>query len=225
MKKLAIYGDSFSSTQPIFDLDDSNLSKIGPPWPLLLSNYSVTNFSYPGTDLYYSYKHFLDNYTQFDQNIFVITSINRISIKYNNEWINIISNPRKHPKKNKVTTILTNYLTVQDLERERLFKKLILNDIKSKDKNVYIIDAFDDIDGLRLITKMENVCWGFDYLNMPKTTYDLRYCHMTDRNNEILAKQITADLDNKVTKFKLNIDTFYKPNKNDKDIYIVNYTP
>src|SRR6056300_637529 len=71
LMKIAFYGDSFS--------DENKNEK---SWPVLLSkklNASRTNYSIEASDIYFSYNNFLENYKDYDLNIFVATSLRRTS--------------------------------------------------------------------------------------------------------------------------------------------------
>lgn len=79
--KIAIYGDSFGSSMIESSVERKDCDTRGKAWvELLADNYNVTNFSYPGSSLFYSYQLFLEYNQKFNYNIFLITSQDRITL-------------------------------------------------------------------------------------------------------------------------------------------------
>jgi len=82
--KIAIYGDSFGSSMIDSLLEEKDCDTRGNAWVEHLSEiHEVTNYSYPGSSLFYNYKLFLENNQNFDYNIFLITEPNRITLPDN----------------------------------------------------------------------------------------------------------------------------------------------
>tara|TARA_B100000965_G_scaffold62692_1_gene48511 strand:+ start:4534 stop:5262 length:729 start_codon:yes stop_codon:yes gene_type:complete len=72
--KLGIFGDSFAGERfETLDRVESGHSWVG----LLRHNYDIINYARAGTALSYSYFNFLQNYTQFDSIIFIVSNVHR----------------------------------------------------------------------------------------------------------------------------------------------------
>lgn len=227
--KIAIYGDSFGFEDLIFIDYHKNLDFIGLSWSKMLrESFNVTNFCYPGSDIYFSYNNFIENYMNYDFNIFIFTSPYRLSVKYKNDHMHnhgIDSalaklKYEKDTEKNKILHASIDYFKyLQNDEKDKLFSDLIRKELKNK-KNTIIIDSFGS-HGLFNITLMENKVWNI----LPSYTkddqyIDLRFCHMTQKNNLIFYKQIVDCIKGK-SGYIFDITNFEHPSLHEKEIYLV----
>lgn len=227
---VAIYGDSFGYEELLFNEYHPNIEHIGKSWVTYLrSNYNITNFSKPASDLYYSYNLFLQNYKKYDKNIFLITAPGRLSIKFSNEYIhshNVLSAIGKHKiekntEKRKVLTAAIDYFNyIQDDNKDIEVNRLLINELSKLDHKLLKIYCFG-ADGLYNITKLEDSTWNLKqtYTSLDNTL-DLRYSHMTKENNYALYSIVKHSLENN-TNFEFDIKNFNAPKKDEKNLYIV----
>lgn len=228
--KVAIYGDSFGYEDLLFNEYHPNVEKIGKSWVSYLKDYyRVDNFCKPASDLYYSYKQFLNNYKKYDKNIFLITSPGRLSFKFNTDFIhshNLISamgklKIEKNSDNQKALQAAIDYFNfIQDIERDKCIDNLLIKEIIQLDSNALVINCFGD-NGLYNITKLEDSTWNI------KLTYsaldsllDIRYSHMTKENNLVLFDIVKDCIDNN-KKFVFNLSNFNSPAMKQKDLYLV----
>lgn len=230
--KIGIFGDSFA------DIKKYNST---PNWiDLLKERYDkVQSFGSMGTNLYYSMKIFINQYKNFDKNIFMITSpfriwANRFPIYPQSrqffQGINSVEQSIDFEKENNKNShsLYTNikileavqvyYSYIQNIEEETYKHGLMIKEILSLDPNTLLVPCYNtsmpNIDvGLFNIFEKENAAWGID----DTTTVDTRNCHMTAENNAILSQKMIACIDNNIS-FSLNIDDYVTPMN--KEFYI-----
>lgn len=227
--KIAIYGDSFGYEKPIFVDYYKNIELIGNAWSAMLHNsYDVTNFSYPGSDIFFSYKKFIENHLNYDFNIFICTSPYRLSVTYKNEYLHnhglasatAKAKQEKDKEKSKILKASVEYFKhLQNDERDKIFSNLIRKEIENT-SNTLIIDSFGP-QGLFNVTLMENEVWNVSPSYTIEDPYiDLRFCHMTQKNNEILAEQIKYCIKHNMI-YNFDINNFHLPKKEEKELYLV----
>lgn len=232
--KIGIFGDSFA------DIRKYNST---PNWiDLLKERYNkVQSFGLVGTNLYYSMKIFINQYKNFDKNIFVITSpyriwANRFSISPQSrqffQGIDSIEARIDFEKKNNKDpqSLYTNikileavqvyYSYIQNIEEENYKHRLMIKEILSLDPNTLLVPCYNtsmpNIDvGLFNIFEKENAAWGID--DTTTVRYDTRNCHMTAENNAILSQKMISCIENNIA-FSLNIDDYVTPMN--KEFYI-----
>ena len=227
--RVGVFGDSFATRwmrtherykgHPGFD-------DIGKPWFEYLP-YNVETFGESGSDIYYSYDLYLQNYKKFDKTVFIATAPGRLSVKdYKNEYrhynSNVIAEIHKSRSSGKEAEFLDSVIGffkyVQDFDREVTVWNLIKDDVK-KDRNCLFIEGFGD-NGLKDIFQMENSVWGVTFKDTHSPDIkDFRYCHMTKENNQILASKVENCLSNSQD-LVLNINHFYTPTIKEKSKYI-----
>lgn len=228
--KIAIYGDSFGSEVPIFQTYHNNLKKIGDSWIALLKNdFMIDNYCESGSDYYFSFNNFLENYKKYDLNIFIKTSPHRLSITYKNKYIhnhNIDSSTAKLEKetdKNKIKILeasINYFKYLQDEKKDLIISNLFTEKILNLDPSCLIIDSFGN-NGLFNVTLMENDIWQFNPTYTRKDELlDLRYCHMTQENNKIMYDKVKECIEKK-TKFDFDLNNFVAPSINARDLYLV----
>lgn len=229
--RIGVFGDSFATRwmrthkrykgHPGFD-------KIGKPWFEYLP-YDVIAFGESGSDIFYSYKLYLENRRNFDKTVFIATAPGRLSVKdrqkeyrhYNSNVIAEIHKTRSSGNEHDfLDSVIRYFKDIQDFDKEIVFWNLIKDDIK-KDTNCLLIEGFGD-NGLKDIFQMENSIWGVTFKdNHSPNIKDFRYCHMTQENNQILANKIEDCLSNN-KQFVFDINDFYRPTLEDKNKYIHN---
>ena len=159
--KIAIYGDSFGNSliEPLKEYKECDTR--GKAWvELFQDDYEVTNFSYPGSSLFYSYKLFLENNQKFDYNIFLVTEPNRITlpdefdIRPLSKHINLgIIHSLNHKYSSKVTNdsrldiiisaLQSYYAIVHNEHAINIFHNLMLENINRINQNTIIIPCFN----------------------------------------------------------------------------------
>lgn len=227
--KIAIYGDSFGFEEPIFVNYHNNVDLIGDSWSKMLrESFDVTNFSYPGSDLFFSYKNFIEHNSKYDLNIFIFTSPYRLSVVYKDEYLHnhgLASasakyKQEKNKEKSKIFKASVDYFKyIQNDDRDKLVSDLIRKEIKGT-QNTLLIDSFGP-HGLFNVTLMENEVWNVSPSYTLEDPYiDIRFCHMTKRNNEILTEQIKYCIKHNMI-YKFDINNFQPPSKEEKELYLV----
>lgn len=176
--KIAIYGDSFGN-HCLEDFPGDNIDR-GKAWvELLADKYQVTNFSHPGSSLFYSYKIFLENNKNFDYNIFLVTEPNRITLPEESIIpkkgmkphinLNLIDSLSKFKDNNQtlVSAINLYYKLIHNVEAADLFHKLMVENIIRVNQNILIIPCFghgtythNNLMGISNIELSENKIWS-----------------------------------------------------------------
>ena len=199
--KIAIYGDSWASE----GLDRPH-SYLG--WPEILakqSNYKVTNFAVPGSSVYFSYKTFLNNHSNYDYNIFLISSPGRLFI----DSIPAYASTAKHissldtlkirmetlktspdsPLKNKLEKIFDAldlyYVYLQDNNYDLTINRALVHHARSITTNTMFIPCFAGYNEFPLleIMRLENNALGFT------EKYGLKNIHL----NSIVDNKVLLD--------------------------------
>lgn len=162
-------------------------------------------YAHSGSDLYYSYNQFVKRHHTYEKCIFVITGSLRFSSFATNEWLHCgsiddaiekieFSSDRKTKKY--FTTLASFFKDIyyQDMERIEYINRAMIDSIKSIRPDTIFINAFPD---LKNVYELELKTWNLTHdQSQDYTNYiDLRQCHMTNANNEILAKKILDNLD------------------------------
>jgi hypothetical protein len=187
-------------------------------------------YAYSGSDLYYSYNQFLKHHSKYDKCIFVITSPIRFSTNIDG-WLHCASiddakegvDFATDDKTKKIYTTLVDFFNTvyyKDLDRIELINQAMLDSIKQKRPDVVFIKAFND---LKQVFDLELKAWNMTFdESQDYTKYiDLRHCHMTNKNNEILGNYI---LDNITNLDKIDISTieWHIPTVQEKEYHLVN---
>lgn len=229
MIKIGVFGDSFGYEGSIFNepINKSNIS-IGYSWVTLLrNNFEIDNFSQPGSDLYFSYYNFINNYKKYNKNIFLITNHNRFSFKFNSNFIHAhsIDTAKFHyinntgRKREALKASLDYFLYLQDDEKDILLKNLFINDIKNKKSNTIFINCFG-YNSLNEIMQIENQAWNLPTkYTLNKKFIDIRKSHLTKENNEILYQKVLKSLIYN-SDLEINSESFRIPSIQEKQDYI-----
>ena len=229
--KIGLFGDSFACKQMRTHKryeGHPGFENVGKPWFEYLP-YEITIFGASGSDLYYSYNLYLENRHKFDKTIFIATSPGRFSIKnLKDEYLHY--NHHVIAEKHKTRTggfeadflesVIRYFKHILDYDKEKTICELIKKDIK-QDKNCFLVEGFGP-NGLVNLFQMENKIWNITFKdNHNPEVKDFRYCHMTEPNNIIFAKQIQECLENN-KQFVFDLTRFVKPSMEEKNRYIFN---
>jgi len=225
--KIGLFGDSFACKEMRTHkkyVRHSGFTNIGKPWFEYLP-YDITSFGESGSDLYYSYNLYLKNRHKFDKNIFIATSLGRLSIKnLENQYLHYNSSSC-HNLKSKINkhiedSVIGYFTYIFDDDKEENICNLIKKDI-SQDKDCLLVEGFGP-NGLVSLFHMENKIWNITFKdNYNPSLTDFRYCHMTEQNNIIFAKQIQDYIDNN-NQYVFDLKKFAEPRIEEKNRYIFN---
>lgn len=242
--KIAIYGDSFSVIHTIWDHPEKlDTPSEGVSWPELLSNdHEVDNYSESGTAFMYSYEMFLKHNSNYDLNIFVVTSPERTYVKalggiriFGIDWvrhqIKLISNLSWYAEKKDHIEILKSvdvYLDKwKDWEMDMHIQHVLVNNLWSINPNTIVIPAFYnsiqqtnknlfDLSKFELKLADEEKYNNFDFMYF----FCLRKCHFSEENNLVIYNHVIRSIENKNKIVTLDYDDIRKPSK-PFDSYIV----
>lgn len=240
-KRINIYGDSFAS-----DLYP-NPPKNSLNWIDFLrktASYEIKNYSAPGTNFHYSYRHFLENYQHVDRNIVLVTDWSRIMIKClkDKQVCRYISSSGYLSLKNKKieNAVEQFYTYIYDDDFYHDIHYSMIDSMRYLDPDVILIPCFPrsvskDIEQYSLfdISFEDFKYYGIQEERAYKILRqeekkevnglqyefkDVRRCHLTIENNEMLASKILKMLENNETIFDLSASDYRKP-KNSFDFY------
>lgn len=216
--KIAVYGDSFAESSAV------GLSS----WVDHLSKeFDVTNYGMNASNLCYSYDLFLKHNTNYDMNIFMVTSYGRQwipnlqSIKPGVPGINGIEAMLKLPLTDLDRKLLnaakSYFVHIEYWEHSKLLHEAIVKDLQMH-SNVIAIPCFPiiysgvlDWHGPTMvdISNIDLRYYGLsDYLDK----MELRACHMNDANNLMFANKIKEYiLSDMHESFKIDINDYIEP--------------
>lgn len=243
--KIAIYGDSFAAHQ--LHIKDSNgkilQEHLGRGWPEILEDYyEIKNFGESGTAFMYSYELFLQHYSEYDLNIFIVTTPYRtyvraldgiliIGLDYVDENITRIKKGPFYDKKYIHLEILKSirvYLELwQDIEMLRHIQHGLVNNLWNLAPNTLVIPVFEDsigqtnfnlqdLAGLELTMIDSNIRHRLLY---PIILDCKRKCHFSEENNKVMAKLILSAIKSEKRIFEADPTDLVMPSK-DLNFYI-----
>lgn len=190
MKKIAIFGDSFSD--PTWSRNDKYSA-----WPeLLTEDYNVTNFSLSGTGMWWSYKQWRKEHSNFDYCIFVVTIPGRVHIESLDRHLNF--NETTWPRWFGINFGEMWFKYFYSPEREECFHNFMLKDIEHS-KDTLIIPAFvESVPNLQSwslchLADMEMYHYGMSHAG----DNERRKCHLSRENNLVLYNKIKESIENK----------------------------
>lgn len=241
--KIGIYGDSFACIHTKWVMSKSFNHHLGLSWVELLeeAGHDITNFAQSGSAFMFSYKKFLKNYKDFDLNIFVVTNWSRIYIEKlpeilihgspscDVEYDRIMKSPNYKEKDEhiKILKSLKTYMEIwADWDMVKHTQQVLCQNIFNICPNTILIPVFEDslIDGRgalwnaclhELFLCDERAYNKFDFLNLDCQ----RKCHFSEENNEVLAKEVLAAIDQKKQYVGLDLSLLKKPSK-DFNFYV-----
>ncbi len=224
--KIAIFGDSYSSTYSYIDENPY------PSWSIMLAEeFDVTNFSENGSSLYYMKRLFDEHQTNFDKIVFCITGPGRLEFKIDTlesypeltPWyqhistIHIIKDRLKIPQlteldKKRYKILYEYLLEIQDFEQEQYHHLMMVKDIINQRPDALLIPAFptslmDQTECLEHITRFEDKVFDKE----AGTYKDSRLCHMSLENNKIVFSIVKEAISNNKTRINLDIKQFVEP--------------
>ena len=202
--KVGIFGDSYAD-EKIHKLEAKYKSWV----EILREKYypDLTCYGEAGSSLYFSYDKFLDNHTKYDKIIFITTTDGRITIPnyikflnhpdtYKMYHINSVETAESHLVKPGIMTpegilatkaAIEYYKYLHDPIYDSRMRSLMKDSIKNIRSDSIIIDTLPP--GLSDISYYEFSPYGDKLSDMWKY-HDHRMCHLTKRNNEILAEKM-----------------------------------
>lgn len=150
--KIGIYGDSFADHHT----DSKHIA-----WYNILSNYipgsTVTCYGKKSTSVYYSYKKFLETYSEFDKVIFLITNPDRYTKELTfstgekrffpsivHLFPNALANIIKTNIDKKIIDDLRGWFISVDTEYNELMTEFIMRDIEKLHSNVVFFPCFNN---------------------------------------------------------------------------------
>lgn len=227
MKHIGIFGDSFGVEAPLYRHlgKHSNEDKIGKSWVSyykeLVPNATITSHALQGSCLYYSYEKFLNHRHKYDIIIFIFTSVGRVTkILDDGRELSCVNIEHAHrgmknyPKSSvefRYYAAMENYfLYIQDDTKDKILWNLMHKEITSY-SNVFSIRAFGDDNSLIRIHRAEdNVASDGMYFEERYNSgiLDIRFNHITDNNNEILANDINEQMKSGKTEFSLDLEKY-----------------
>ena len=246
-KKIGIYGGSYAYEYQQHVSNDDDIIKnrkldIGSGWPTLLrEHYDVSNYSIPGCSTYFAYKRFVENFRRMDFNIFLSTPPTRISVEdsdtiyhinpgFNTDQLRNLAEESRKNKTGKYSPLMeladavdSYYRYIIDISEQELYIKLLTDYIKTFDPNCLFIESKGNNDNdINRVSLMEAKALKYDYFNVFKHgDLDLRYCHLTKENNEIVAQKVKEHIEG-ITPFSIDTKHFVCPPVSDRKKYIIN---
>lgn len=234
--RINIFGASYAYPRQLYISDDHPIlndrrNKIGKPWSVLLSEkYIVNNYSVPGASTLYSYNKFLYNRRDADLNIFLTVPSNRLSVCHSKKYFHFYGVDQAQDIYNKATSAeekaISNaaveyYLNLFDPVQADQIDALIHQHIISLDPDCLFLDTTQSKNSLRVIDNIESRSLNFKTREAIKSlTLDLRYCHMTKENNQLVYDKVVNYIEHGV-RFALDPTEVVRPTREDKDLYII----
>jgi hypothetical protein len=213
--KIAIYGDSYAK---MAREEDGRKSWVD----YLSEEFDVTNYGYTGSNLAFSYQHFLENHKKYEVNIFLVTSYGRLyipelsSVPKGIAGFPTVEHKLKYctdPNDKKILQAAYDYyLYLENDNHQRIMHVAMVKDIL-RHTNTIVIPCFaghslvPDWVGLALsdISQLDS-----DYHDITSFIIDKRPCHLNDLNNKIFASKIKEYiLSNRHDQFTINLSDYH----------------
>ena len=247
--KIAIYGDSFGCINTKWDDNKSDNPDLGLSWVEILEHqgHEIDNFSKSGSAFMFSYENFLREHKNYNLNIFVVTSPQRLYIKAldgmcmfgwtwaENEYQRVSQLP-PYPRKNTHLEILKSvsvYLREwADWEMTKHVQHIIVNNLWNMAPNTIVIPAFNDsieqtTDNLVDISTQELKLVDEHIYNNFNFSWQIchRKCHLSKENNKLVADLIVDAINNNKKIIGVSKDYIAKPSNPDFSFYITQAKP
>lgn len=232
--KVGIFGDSFAH---------KCIQNKTPSWTdIIARKYTIRNYSYPGSNLFYSMDLFLKNHNEYDKIVFVVTNPGRILLPNSSDFKDkngitdlkpsVVSNYDNavflkemykddpvHSKRLEAT--MDFFLYVQNTDFEKYVHLLMVEEITRIRPDAVVVPAFNvstNYKGTSMhqIQIKENNAWNYN----PELAEinDIRHSHMTAENNAIFASEVEEWLNGEPV--HINLYKYVKPSPESMDFYI-----
>ena len=171
MKSIGVYGDSFAGMINAPEYEETHWSR------LLAKNYAVpfTDYSLPGSSIYFSYKQFLKNYNKHDLNIFCVTDHSRyhsmVKTVYGNQFIGGVNSNQRSIDPSPED--LRGWFMCQNDEYSLDMAVLMIEQVRSLDNKVILIPCFNS----SLPKKYINDVLGLELNNNLQAIVNLQISH------------------------------------------------
>ena len=226
---ITIFGDSFGDDKTDYFVQSET------SWIDVLreNGHNVTNHCHGGSSLYYSYNKYLNflktlDYKVCDSVIFVITGPGREEVNIGNttfyatclEQLEFIKTHYAKTEENKkiIDGIKIYWAFCKDTNKDEIFHKFMVEDIKQREKIFYIeTNVSDDNNSLVKISMKElsllnpSIQNSNDERLFMQLYSDRRKCHLTSVNNRMLGNKILQAINAKQKTVNLNINDIVKP--------------
>jgi hypothetical protein len=213
--KIAIYGDSYAKMPREKDGRKS--------WVDYLSEeFDVTNYGYAGSNLAFSYQHFLENHKKYEVNIFLVTTYGRLYVsELSSVGKGIAGLPTveyqlkycTNPNDRKILQVAHDYyLYLENVQQQKIMHVAMVKDIL-RHADTIVIPCFDaqslvpnwEGPALSAISQLDK-----DYHDITSFIIDKRPCHLNDLNNKIFASKIKEYiLSNRHDQFTINLSDYH----------------
>jgi hypothetical protein len=221
--KLAIYGDSYGDPRT-GELNEK-------AWvDCLRTTYDLDNYSFTGSGLFYSYDMFLKTHDRYENIIFLVTTENRLTLPHHTKLqvpthisyiqSKVLATRTSGQQQNDYTLVTDYYEHIHNEHKDAILHQLMVENVKRlrPDAILYPCFQFSYLDDFPLyhVTKFED-----EYIGMNdnkrvefyhKGLRDSRSCHMTEKNNEVVAKMFHSRLNG--MQYKLSTDVLTQPDNN-----------
>lgn len=203
--KIGVFGDSFA---------DQTHNPRSTAWWRYLQNkhgHDVTCFGEPGSSIAFGASLILENHKAYDVNIWCLTSPNRFSVKMPSGEYFHSAKFVSHEGKD-LTTLMSDeikdftlackyyYKYLSDWKTDILTGRSVVHYIQQQVPNLIIIPCFrpplqSEFSLYQLsVLEMDSLMPGGTPSQIFRNYNDMRSCHLTDTNNEILADMLHANL-------------------------------
>lgn len=247
--KIGIFGDSYT-TGPGF----KNLPEDHTFWCDVIGKvHEVENFGKAGTNLYWSYSLFKDNYLKYDTIIFVVTGFGRyyipnadhhtvkhaFNIAQINHLLTLGGTGEGESYSDHDLTILKSLrdykLYVEDDIQSALFHELLLSEIRRLAPNVILIPSWKGcIDPLKEVHNIEvrydslidisSLDLDYCKVTWDKLAKDKRFAHMSPVNNMILGQDLLKYIESDRKKpYSIDLSLYKTPHPIPKETFIQKY--
>jgi len=238
MLTLGIFGDSYSD--PIRHGHDNfrELDELG--WPnLLKQKYDVGLYGQVGSSIFYSYQKFLENHSNYDKVVFVVTDPLRWIKGYNllgnimhfsNYWTanHYLKSNKKQLSLEQVDlleAIKGYYLHMADYPSCQVLANLMLNHAKQIRPDVILIPIARGLLNINTTGFQDYINLFYNLLGVTCINYDIHYehrliCHLSKEMNKLIAEHVEQALETGIWDPVLpkyvnheftNIDYYFRP--------------
>lgn len=211
--KIGIFGDSYAVK--------FRMQNKAPAWHNFIEEkYNTVNHAEAGSSLYFSIEKFQQFHSQYDKVIFFVTSSHRYflpehswftdrGILMNNFTFAVANSFKTNPPETEKGKLIANlmmeyYSHIENDRYEHYIHRIMVDDVKRQRPDALFVDTVKD---LFPIFEKETNYYGFtkDNINYINDYFDIRSCHLTNRNNKILADLIEHWIQTNEWKFDSNL--------------------